>query len=204
MVLKIAYWTTTIIAAAMLLMAVTYLTGSAQIVAAINHLGYPQHLRVVLGIAKPAAGVVLLVPGLRVLKEWAYAGVSFAWSMAFLAHWLAGDGAMAFFPLVLLALLIVSYLTRPASRRLAPSPATSFRATVTATAAVAAPVSGGGGVDVVVDDGAGGTRRRPLPPSDQMGGHERAPTLQAKGGYAPLGLPRPHLRRGAPRHRRGI
>ena len=119
MVAKIAYWTTTVIAAVMLLMAVPYLTGSAQIVAAMNHLGYPQHLRVVLGVAKPAAGVVLLLPGLRVLKEWAYAGVTFAWSMAFLAHWLAGDGAMAFFPLVLLALLVVSYLTRPASRRLA-------------------------------------------------------------------------------------
>jgi len=118
-VLKIVYWATTVIAAAMLLMAVTYLTGSAQIVAAITHLGYPQHLRVVLGIAKPAAGVVLLLPGLRVLKEWAYAGLSFAWSMAFLAHRLAGDGAMALFPLVLLALLFASYLTRPASRRLA-------------------------------------------------------------------------------------
>ncbi len=120
MVWKIAYWATTIIAAAMLLSALTYLTGSAQVVAFVNHLGYPQHLRLVLGVAKPAAGVVLLLPGLRLLKEWAYAGVSFAWSMAFLAHWLAGDGAMALFPLVLLALLVVSYLTRPASRRLAP------------------------------------------------------------------------------------
>ena len=124
MVLKTAYWATTIIAAAMLVLDLIYLTGSAQLVAAFNHLGYPQHLRVVLGLAKPAAGVVLLLPGLRVLKEWAYAGVSIAWSMAFLAHWLAGDGAMALFPLVLLALLIVSYLTRPASRRLAPTTAT--------------------------------------------------------------------------------
>jgi hypothetical protein len=121
MALKIAYWATTTIAAVMLLLDVIYLTGSAQIVAAINHLGYPQHLRLVLGVAKPAAGVVLLLPGLRVLKEWAYAGVTFAWSMAFLAHSLAGDGAVALFPLVLLALLIVSYLTRPASRRLAPT-----------------------------------------------------------------------------------
>jgi hypothetical protein len=119
MLLKIVYWATTIIAAAMLLLDLIYLTGSAQMVAGFNHLGYPQHLRLVLGVAKPAAGVVLLVPGLRLVKEWAYAGVSFAWSMAFLAHWLAGDGAMAFFPLVLLALLVVSYLTRPASRRLA-------------------------------------------------------------------------------------
>src|SRR6185503_12019295 len=114
MALKIAYWATTTIAAAMLLMALTYLTGSAQIVAAISHLGYPQHLRVVLGVAKPAAGIVLLLPGLRVLKEWAYAGVTFAWTMAFIAHWLAGDGAMALFPLVLLVLLVASYLTRPA------------------------------------------------------------------------------------------
>ena len=121
MLLKIVYWATTVIAAAMLLMNILYLTGSEQWVAGFTHLGYPQHLRVVLGVAKPAAGVVLLLPGLRVLKEWAYAGVSFAWSMAFLAHWLAGDGAMAFFPLVLLALLIASYLTRPASRRLAPT-----------------------------------------------------------------------------------
>jgi hypothetical protein len=119
MLLKIVYWATTIIAAAMLLLDLIYLTGSAQMVAGFNHLGYPQHLRLVLGVAKPAAGVVLLVPGLRLVKEWAYAGVSFAWSMAFLAHRLAGDGAMAFFPLVLLALLVVSYLTRPASRRLA-------------------------------------------------------------------------------------
>jgi hypothetical protein len=121
MVLKVVYWATTLIAAAMLLLDVIYLTGSPQWVAAFDHLGYPQHLRVVLGVAKPGAGVVLLWPGLRLFKEWAYAGVSFAWSMAFLAHWLAGDGAMAFFPLVLLALLIVSYLTRPASRRLVPT-----------------------------------------------------------------------------------
>jgi hypothetical protein len=39
--------------------------------------------------------------------------------MAFIAHWQAGDGAASLMPLVLLAFLIVSYLTRPASRRLA-------------------------------------------------------------------------------------
>jgi hypothetical protein len=39
--------------------------------------------------------------------------------MAFIAHWQAGDGARSIMPLVLLIVLIVSYLTRPASRRLA-------------------------------------------------------------------------------------
>jgi hypothetical protein len=117
MVWKIAYWATTIIAAAMLGFALTYLTGSQQVVDGFNHLGYPQHLRIVLGVAKPVAAVVLLLPGLRLVKEWAYAGVACAWLMAFIAHWQAGDGISSVMPLALLILLIVSYLTRPASRR---------------------------------------------------------------------------------------
>ncbi|PYP99357.1 MAG: DoxX-like family protein [Acidobacteria bacterium] len=119
MLMKIVYWASTIIAAAMLGMALTYLTGSAQVVEGFKHVGYPQQLRLVLGVAKPAAGVVLLLPGLRLLKEWAYAGAAFAWSMAVIAHWQAGDGLESLFPLVLLIFLAVSYLTRPASRRLA-------------------------------------------------------------------------------------
>ncbi|HEY2945332.1 MAG TPA: DoxX family protein [Vicinamibacteria bacterium] len=125
MVRKIAYWASTIIAAAMLGFALMYLTGSAQVVAGFNHLGYPQHLRMVLGVAKPAAAVVLLLPRLGLLKEWAYAGVAFAWLMAFVAHWQAGDGMESIMPLVLLVFLIVSYLTRPASRRLALATVTS-------------------------------------------------------------------------------
>jgi hypothetical protein len=127
MALKIVYWASTIIASLMLAFALTYLTGNPQVVEGFNHLGYPQYLRLVLGVAKPAAGVVLLLPGLQRLKEWAYAGVAFAWSMAFVAHWQAGDGAAAFFPLVLLVFLAVSYVTRPASRRLV-APAESPRA----------------------------------------------------------------------------
>jgi hypothetical protein len=119
MALKIIYWVSTILAAVMLGFALSYLTGNQQVVTGFQHLGYPQHLRLVLGVAKPAAGLVIVLPGLRLLKEWAYAGAAFAWSMAFIAHWQAGDGATALMPLVLLALLIVSYLTRPASRRLA-------------------------------------------------------------------------------------
>jgi hypothetical protein len=119
MALKIVYWASTIIAAVMLGMALSYLTGNQQVVEGFKHLGYPQYLRIVLGVAKPAAGVVLLLPGLRLLKEWAYAGAAFAWVMAFISHWQAGDGAESFAPLALLILLIVSYLTRPVSRRLA-------------------------------------------------------------------------------------
>jgi len=57
------------------------------------------------------------VPGFAKLKEWAYAGFTFAWISAFVAHYLAKDGPIAFSPLVLLLILIVSYVTRPTSRQ---------------------------------------------------------------------------------------
>jgi DoxX-like protein len=121
---KIVYWTTTVIAAAMLLTALTYLTGSEQVVSGFTKAGYPQHLRIILGIAKPAAAIILLLPGLALLKEWAYMGAAIAWMMAAIAHYSAGDPVQVWgIPLVLLALLVVSYVTRPASRRLTLAPA---------------------------------------------------------------------------------
>jgi hypothetical protein len=100
--------------------AYAYLSGSPQAIQGFAHVGYTQQLRIILGVAKPLAGIVLLMPGLLKLKEWAYAGLTFAWISAFIAHHLAKDGAEAFVQLVLLALLAVSYLTRPANRTLAP------------------------------------------------------------------------------------
>ena len=121
---KIAYWASTGIVALMLLFALSYLTGSEQVVSGFRKSGYPQHLRIVLGVAKPAAAIVLLMPGLALLKEWAYAGVTFALVMAFIAAYLTGEPVQTWImPPILLALLAVSYVTRPASRRVRSSPA---------------------------------------------------------------------------------
>lgn len=126
MIARIAYWTSTAIVGVMLMFAVIYLTGNEQVVSGFAKAGYPQHLRIVLGVAKPVAGIVLLVPGLALLKEWAYAGAAFAWIMAFISAYSGGEGVQVWsMPLALLALLTVSYVTRPASRRLMPSPAAS-------------------------------------------------------------------------------
>ena len=122
MLRTIAYWTSTVIVSLMLMLALSYLSGSEQVVSGFARSGYPQHLRIVLGIAKPAAAVVLLLPGLALLKEWAYPCVAFTWTMAFIAAYLAGEGTQVLvMPLALLALLVVSYLTRPANRRLTPA-----------------------------------------------------------------------------------
>jgi hypothetical protein len=119
MVRKIVYWVSTAIVSAMLLFALIYLTGSEQVVSGFAKAGYPQHLRIVLGMAKPMAAIVLLLPGVALLKEWAYAGATITWSMAVIAHYSAGDGVQVWsVPLTLLVLLIVSYVTRPPSRRL--------------------------------------------------------------------------------------
>jgi hypothetical protein len=122
---KIAYWVSTGLLAALALFAgFVYLSGSLQAVEGLAHVGYPQQLRIILGIAKPLGALALLVPGLPKLKEWAYAGFTFAWICAFVAHYLANDGAKAFMPPILLALLAVSYMTRPASRQWEPKATT--------------------------------------------------------------------------------
>src|SRR5262245_12543001 len=119
---QISYWTTTAIVAVALLGSLTYLTGSEQVVSGFAKAGYPQHLRIVLGLAKPAAAIVLLMPGLALLKEWAYAGVTFAWIMASISGYLSGEPVQTLMlPPALLALLIVSYVTRPTTRRVSSS-----------------------------------------------------------------------------------
>ena len=115
---KVIYWVTTILLAALsFLAAYGYLLGGPQSAQGFAHVGYPQQLRIILGIAKPLGGIALIVPGMVKLKEWAYAGFTFAWISAFIAHYLAKDGSVAFAPLVCLLILAISYLTRPANRQ---------------------------------------------------------------------------------------
>src|SRR5690349_3764460 len=79
----ISYWVTTGLVAAMSLFAAYgYLSGSSQSIQGFAHVGYPQQLRIILGIAKPLGAIILLVPGMARLKEWAYAGFTFAWISA--------------------------------------------------------------------------------------------------------------------------
>src|ERR1700745_500935 len=115
---KVIYWLTTGLLAAMsALAAFGYLTGSRQAEEGFAHVGYPQQLRIFFGIAKLLGAITLVAPGLPKLKEWAYAGFTFAWIAASVAHYLARDGPKAYVPIVLLVFLAISYLTRPASRQ---------------------------------------------------------------------------------------
>ena len=123
---NIAYWTTTILGpASFVIGGVLNLTQTEQVVATMNHLGYPAYFASILGLWKLLGAVAVVIPRFPRLKEWAYAGATFTWVMAIIAAYGAGEGAQVWsLPPALLGLLIVSYVTRPASRRVMPFPST--------------------------------------------------------------------------------
>ncbi len=115
---SIAFWGATVLVATEALYgAFTYLTTAPVAVERFEHVGYPQQLRVLLGIAKLDGAIVLVLPRRPTLKEWAYAGFTFTWIAATVAHYLAGDGPLSLLPVALIGLLAVSYVARPADRR---------------------------------------------------------------------------------------
>lgn len=87
----------------------------------ITHLGYPPYIVTILGAAKIAGVIVVLMPKLPLLKEWAYAGFCFIMAGAFFSHLATNDAITEIFPsLLLLVLTIVSWYFRPAGRKLIP------------------------------------------------------------------------------------
>jgi|SRR5688572_9389204 hypothetical protein len=84
------------------------------------HLGYPMYLLTLIGIWKIPAFIVILVPRIPLIKEWAYAGLFFVYSGAFASHLATGDVPAAWIgPLIFMTLTIGSWYLRPASRKLA-------------------------------------------------------------------------------------
>ncbi len=119
----ITYWIVTVlISAMMLLSAYMYLSGAPKMVEAFHALGYPDYFRVMLGVAKVLGVAVLLAPGLRVPKEWAYAGFAITFVAAVVSHLECGQGPATIAPVVASLLLIASYYLRPMDRRIVESP----------------------------------------------------------------------------------
>lgn len=91
----------------------------------IRHLGYPDYFRVELTIFKILGGLALVLPFVPArVKEWAYAGFGISFISAFIGHCVVdGLNGQTFLPLVILAILVVSYIyyhkiqkTAPAAR----------------------------------------------------------------------------------------
>ncbi len=90
-----------------------------EVIEAFTHLGYPAYFARMLGIAKILGALALLAPGLRRVKEWAYAGIMIDLIAAAVSHAAVGDGVDKIAPPLVIALFAVgSYLLRPPTRRL--------------------------------------------------------------------------------------
>ena len=82
----------------------------------IKALGYPEYLMTILGTAKLLGVIALLIPGVPLLKEWAYAGYTFDLLGASASHAFVGDPLMeTALPLIILGIAAASYFLRPAS-----------------------------------------------------------------------------------------
>jgi hypothetical protein len=117
---KIIYWIATIfLAAGMLAGGLQQLLQVGGYVAIITHLGYPKYFMSIIGAWKVLGVIVILAPGFRLLKEWAYAGFFFVMSGAVCSHIATGDSFAEIYPsLTLLLMTVVSWYFRPPGRKL--------------------------------------------------------------------------------------
>ena len=104
---QIVYWiVTSVMAAFMLLSAIPDILQIPQAWSISGHLGYPRYLLPFLGTAKTFAVVVVLVPGVPKLKEWAFAGLVVDLTGALYSHLSVGDAPSGWMPAAIGLLLV--------------------------------------------------------------------------------------------------
>lgn len=117
---RVIYWIATIwLALGMLSTGIVQLLRIKSETDFILQLGYPEYFLTVLGVSKILGVAVLLIPKFPLLKEWAYAGFFFTMTGAIYSHIAFGNSMKEIFPpLLLLALILVSWYFRPIDRKL--------------------------------------------------------------------------------------
>lgn len=111
---KTIFWTSTIIIALWeaVMPIVTWITAPEYMTFGTQALGYPDYFAYSLAVAKVFGVIAIIYPKTpAMLKEWAYAGLSFTLFFAFLSH-LFVDRNLGFIlmPLAFLGVLTVSYV----------------------------------------------------------------------------------------------
>lgn len=118
---KIIYWVATVFLAfgmsAQGLTQISHSEGYVEMI--VVDLGYPTYFLNIIGFWKILGVVAILIPGFKLLKEWAYAGFFFVMSGAVFSHLAAGDSVTTTVPaLILLITIAVSWYSRPADRKI--------------------------------------------------------------------------------------
>lgn len=76
--IKIIYWVSTVLFAGLMTMsAIPNIISEKEAVKFITDLGYPEYFIPFIGVAKLLGSIAILIPGIRKMKEWAYAGLFF-------------------------------------------------------------------------------------------------------------------------------
>lgn len=88
------------------------ITQNDEFLASFTGLGYPVYLTRVLLVAYLLGLVALFQTRFELLKEWAYAGFTFALSGAFVSHLLSGEASRGVWALVTLTFLLSAYCLR--------------------------------------------------------------------------------------------
>lgn len=110
---KYIYWSTTIIIFLFEGLMPALTSNSELARQGISHLGYPDYFRTLLTVFKGLGSLVLILPIFKSrIKEWAYAGFTFTMLSAFVSHAVVdGIHLQTFFPLLILSILMMSYIT---------------------------------------------------------------------------------------------
>ena len=109
---KIIFWTTTTLIFLFEGVMPALTSQSEMAKEGIRHLGYPDYFGVMLAVFKVLGSLTLIIPQIPArIKEWAYAGFALDFIAACVST-MAIDGVsgMAFFPLIVFAVLIISYI----------------------------------------------------------------------------------------------
>lgn len=121
---KIIYWVSTIwLALGLTSAGIVQLIKMEEEVEVIMQLGYPTYMLTLLGTWKILGVIVVLLPKLPLIKEWAYAGFFFNLTGALYSHLVHSNeielwGPTLLVPALLLVLTVVSWYFRPADRKI--------------------------------------------------------------------------------------
>jgi len=117
---KIIYWiATALFAFGMLVSGLQQIFHAKEMAGMVAHLGYPAYFMDIIGVWKILGVIAILIPGFKLVKEWAYAGFFFTMTGALVSHLAIGDDGLKEIigPLMQTVFIILSWYFRPADRK---------------------------------------------------------------------------------------
>ncbi|MDN3654262.1 DoxX family protein [Ferruginibacter paludis] len=117
----IIYWiATTLLSFGMLGSGFAQLFHAKEMIDLIVPLGYPLYFLYIIGVWKILGVAAILLPGCKLVKEWAYAGFFFLMTGALVSHLASGDTTVKGIigPFMQTIFIVLSWYFRPPERRI--------------------------------------------------------------------------------------